>query len=307
MKWLLFFFFRCFLFGSIAETAQKQLETLSPEELDRDWQLSSFFGHVKVISSKDSPRYPILLLHLQEVGLSESQFELSSSVTHVSEAFWSRVPCWASQNHPIKQGIAGCSLAHYQLIKDTRDKYQQALQDLAKAPPEERQFLQAQVDRYSSVLIIEDNTAFGCLLNQIPCLEGMGTKLRRTLAQLPEDWDMFYFICLHGDFGLPLAEQIPDCPRLLKATFGLVNKCFAIKASAYERVVQAYKSYIFPSTMNTELPPADHITARLHTQLNAYIAREPLAYRFACPSLVGSSPGINVAENHWQPWPLWEP
>lgn len=303
-RWLTLLLIPYVLLASIAEIAEEQLYTLSPEELDQDWQLLSFFGHIKVIGKKDSPRYPFLILHMREVGLSEGDFELSPPISNAPKYIWSKVPGRICQDPQAMQGIAGCVLAHYELIQDTHKRYQKALKNFHRATPKELTATKAEVDRYSSVLIIEDNNAFGQLIEGVPYLESVGVKLRQTLSELPEDWDMFYLLCMHSEFGGPLAKQIPGCPRLLRATFGLTTKCFAVKCSAYEKLLQAYKKSLFH---DAELLPADHIVASLHTSLNVYIAREPLAYRFACPSLVGSAPGINVAENHWQPWPFWEP
>ena len=300
----------CYEKSSRAAIAAYQLQTLTGQELDSDWRLNDFFGHIKVIGDKASPRYPLLLEKLKEVGLEESQFELSPVVhgSSLSEMIWSRVPAWAAQEIATKQGIAGCSMAHYYLIKDTRDRYKRALQRYTelkkKLPANIRRFQAAkkELKKYSSVLIIEDNNAFGRLHKGKPLLTGMGIKFRETLMQLPEDWDMFYFICMHGFRDYPRAQTVPHCPLILKAVYGLVTKCFAVRSTAYDALTRYFERCIFASS-NGELLPADHIVARLHSKLNAYIAKEPLAYRFSCPSMVGSHPGVNVSRHHWQPIP----
>lgn len=297
--------------------ATQQLQELSRDELDRDWHLSEFFGHIKIIGSKDSSRYPQLLEKLGEVGLTEEQFEFSPEVdgTSLDESLWSRVS-WRHKLPEAKQGVAGCVMAHYCLLKETRDKYHEALQAyeaLQKQPlPSEDELIVAkkQVEKYSSVLIMEDNCAFGVLQYGISVLDGKGTKFREALKQLPEDWDMFYFICMHKDFGLPPAQEVDESPLLLKAVFGLSHKCFAVKASIYDQLIEQYEFYIYPEKFfrpgtnpelisQHELPPADHITARMHKRVNAYVMKESLAYRVASPSMVNSD-SPTLSEQHWQ-------
>jgi hypothetical protein len=316
--------------------ALEELQELTPFELDSDWHLDRFFGHIKIISSKDSPRFPLLLEKMQEVGLNQEQFELSPTIAGdtLPESLWQRVPAWASEDPIVKQKIAGCTMAHYYLIKNTRDRYQEAfknyrrLQSEPEAPLSDLEAAKNEVAKYSSVLIMEDNNAFGSLKNGAPTLEGMGKLFRETLKELPADWDMFYFICMHGDYDLPLAKEVPETSLLLKASYGVVTKCFAVKASSYDSLVALFEAHIFPelnsevaywtgtklSTMvvtptsisKVEIGPSDHMVALLHKNLNVYIAKEPLSYRFASTSLAGSpSPGSGIifADHNWQPKP----
>jgi hypothetical protein len=293
----------------VAEIAAQQLQDLSSDELDSDWRLNEFFGHIKVISNKQSLRYPRLLEKMKEVGLEETSFEISPRVigAHLNKSLWSRVPDRINSDPKIKQGLAGCILAHYNLIKNTRDRYVRALVHYNyvknQSSIDEVALIAAQkeVDKYSSVLIIEDNNAFGSLENNTPSLQGMGRNFRKILQQLPNDWDMFYFICMHGEYGEPPAEEVAGSPLLLKAVYGLVNKCFAIRASVYNQLVEQYEKYI-SSESDVELIPADHIVAQLHKSINAYIAREPLAYRLASISMVTHTSDTDI-DRHWQPKP----
>lgn len=313
--WVLFFcLFFCTLNAersTFSQMAAKQLISLNNKDLDKNWQLPEYFGHIKVISSKDSPRYAVFIEKMKEVGLTEEQIELSPCISGsaLDKSLWSRVPPRIVEDDLKKQGVAGCFYAHYIAIKDTYERYKRAIEHYTALQNEANPSLlklylaQAQIDKYSSVLIMEDNNAFGLLLGDgVPTLEGKGRKFRETIAQVPGDWDLFYFVILHGEWGTPRAEFIEGRPDILKAKFGLLTKCFAVNASAYETVVRQFETYLF-SPPEQELLPSDFMYALLHEKLHAYIAREPLAYRYNCPSLVGNSD--HYEEKHFQPWPHW--
>ncbi len=292
------------LFGSIAN---QHLSTMDAATLDRDWKLNEFFGHIKVLGGKTSSRYGQLVEEMQKIGLSEDDFIAVPGVegADLPKKLWSKVPDWAAKSERGKQGVAGCTIAHYNLILDTKTKYDEALnnynalilRDLVTI--EELTFAQQEVKKYSSVLILENNAAFGSLQNGNPELKGVGTQFRQTIKQLPNDWDMFYFMCLHGDWGS--AKQVEGAPRLLRATYGVVNKCFAINHTAYDAVVKTYEAAIKKSNSGSSVfEPCDHLVAQLHKNINAYIAKDPLAYRFASNSMVSDGGDF---QDDWQPLP----
>lgn len=289
---------------AISTLAIEELNTKSPEELDKDWNLGVYFGHIKVIGDKNSPRYPQVKEEMEKVGLTEDKFEIAPCVkgTDLPESVWKRVPNWFGHNNmhleQNKKGVAGCTLSHYNLIKDTNEKYKKAIQDLEmlqarNSDEDEIKKAEEEVKKYSSVLIIEDNNAFGQLQNDgSPSLKGMGTTFRESIKELPENWDMFYFISMHGPWGF--AKDVPNAPHLLEAVYGCVTKCFAVNHTAYDLLEKQ-----FEKTCTNSIIPSDHVVAGLHRKIHAFISRTPLSYRFASKSLVTNGGG----GWHWQPTP----
>lgn len=289
---------------SLKKVARHHLETMDAEELDADWRLKDFFGHIKVISNKDSARYPQIVEEMAKVGISEDDFELSPTVkgADLPESLWSRIPDWVGEGDHRKKGHAGCLVAHYLLIKDTALKFEKARADyyrlsLQDPPATEEQLKAAQklVKKYSSVLVIEDSNGFGLLEDGTPQLNGLGTVFRETMSQMPNNWDMFYFICMHGEWGP--AKVLPKKPLLLKSTYGCVTKCFAINHTAYEAIVRTLESRMFDQSV--PLPPVDHMLAELHKKTETYISKIPLAYRLNSVSLIQN----DASTDFWQPIP----
>lgn len=290
---------------SISTLAAEELKTKTPEALDKDWNLGTYFGHIKIIGNKASPRYSQLKDEMKKIGLTEEKFELVPGVrgADLSESLWKRVPDWNEDMKTVrnKQGVSGCTVAHYNLIKDTNTKYKNAVTNLKQlqsenAGIEKQNEAQKEIEKYSSVLVMEDNNAFGLLQKDgSPVLKGLGTTFRKTMQELPENWDMFYFICMHGQWGK--AETVPNAPHLLKATYGCVSKCFAINHTAYDQLEKKYHDAIHG---NGEFLPVDHLLGSLHKETNTYIAKIPLAYRFASQSMVSTE---NKGNPPWQPIP----
>ncbi len=283
--------------------AAQQLEKMSPEELDRDWKLGEFFGHIKVIGKKGSERDKVQVEQFKKIGLKESDYEYAPTVDGktLDPSLVARVPDWAAKTDDIRKGVAGCAMAHYQLIKSTKESYDKAVAELTRVKSEKPSAealakAEAAVKKYSSVLIMEDNCAFGYLDGQRVSQKGVGKDFREVVKHMPEDWDMFYMITMHGPWGP--AIPLKDNPWVSKSNYGVVMKCFAVNQTAYGKIVEAFEKQIHGKG---DFVPCDHTTGALHKELNVYMAQKSLAYRYASKSFVGG--GAETGSDHWQPHP----
>jgi len=281
---------------SIHKIAASHLHTMTPDELDADWKLLDFFGHIKVVGREGSERDLVMQKEFGKIGLKKGDYEYSDPVdgSIQDESLKNKVVSWSYKNEKGRNGVLGCTLAHYNLILDTKSKYDAAVKAFEQDP--ESLKARSEVKKYSSVLIMEDNCAFGILDGQTPILKKVGKQFREVMQSLPLDWDMFYLMLM----TIPVIYSSKKISKLLcKSSFGFTTKCFAVNHTAYDRVIKGFKDEI----ESRAIRPADHITGDLHGKLNVYAPIQSLTYRIASMSQVGNS---GDGSSHWQPNPRLE-
>lgn len=291
---------------SIALLAAQDLETMTDEELDRNWKLDQFFGEIKVISTDpQGVRCRRCKEELALIGLQEGCYSLFPGVEGYSltPSLWKRAENWWDDEDSDKQrqGRMGCFMAHFLAIKDSAEKleiateYLEELYDDQTASLEAISDAEASVRRYSSVLIIEDNAGFGRVLDATHATrEAMGRKLRLALHELPEGWDMFYFVT-NADLCGPSTQVSPN---LLRLNYGLLMKVYAVNSKMYPLILDQLKALM---ASNEKIPPVDHAIAMLHPYTRCYASlKEGLAYRFGSVSEIYNLDKKVDIEN-WQP------
>lgn len=276
------------MFNDQSHQATKELAELDDAYMDSHWNLLQYFGHIKVLSTDTkAKRFERFAEEMEKIGNDDYEVVLGPQGETLDPALWSRMVNWdrqlsADDLKKRHQGQTGCYMAHYMAIKGTVDAYKNAQKELANLTPEEQS---AKIKRLSSVLIIEDNNGFGRVTGpHSATLQGMGRQFRLAMQDLPENWDMFYFMAMLD------AKKFTD--NLAQLKYGLVTKCYAINASIYDRIIEAFDIQ--------ELKPVDHVIASLHATSNSYVATPPLTYRFASKSLVGGDLGRKETAQNWQ-------
>jgi hypothetical protein len=274
--------------------------------LDRNWNLRNYFGHIRVISNDpQSPRFLQCITELEKIGLTSDDYEIEKGVrgSTLPETIWSRMNSPekyhfnADELRRMAQGQAGCYMAHYLVLKKTHDLYvkaQKKYEELKNDSTSSSENISAaanEVKRLSSVIIIEDNNGFGRVIDsrggdQGVTLDGEGLRFRQVMKDLPEDWDMFYFMSQCG------SQKING--SIARLDYGLTTKCYAVRAKMYPVLLEKLKAI---EAEGVFLQPVDHEIASLHSQCKAYAPIEPLSYRFASVSEVG---GKNRVGFHWQ-------
>jgi len=154
--------------------ANENLKTKSKEVLDRDWNLSRYFGHVRVMNlpwdeesfqkitdpeerrkrvEDNKARWQIVTESLREVGC--NSYERFSSVVGINlpERLWRRMdhnyknfdrstPEGQKKFEGLSKGQTGCYMSHYRIVKEANENWEQAKADYAQ--------IQSQIDTPSN-------------------------------------------------------------------------------------------------------------------------------------------------------------
>ena len=164
------------------------------------------------------------------------QMEAELAKHHIAAT---RVPGFDMQDQPglfnyvRSRGHIGCGLAHFTALTLA------AYRDLP------------------SVLILEDDAVF---------YPGFAENFDKAMADLPDDWDIFY---LGAWTGLPDQHNtVRITDRIHRMGFGLWTHAYAVRYRVYDIVLQE---------MATTRDAVDQVIARLMHDLNVYVAIPPLA------------------------------
>lgn len=178
--------------------ATEQLQTRTPDELDRDWSMKDFAGHIYVINLDDRPdpnkggaigdthkkRFKQVTENLKAIGIEETQFERLPATYgkyDLDKSYWDRMIDYSLYFDKAKQLKAhqaqtGLLMSHYRALKDASTRYNEAKTEFEAAKTsfknakddgaktEAKKQLEAaaaKVKEYSRVLVLEDDNGFG--------------------------------------------------------------------------------------------------------------------------------------------------
>ena len=282
------------------QIARKHLAKKNPAELDANWNLNEFFGSIRFINlERSKDRLASITQQLSSIGLHAEDYARHAACdgrASLPKEVYNRVNSYnpphfsQEQLEQRHQGQAGCYMSHYTLIKDIAKRYEDAQKHLVKIQqdPEvtesELDQAKAEVRKYSSVIIFEDDDYFGTIRKEdITCYDrggtscyfsdklttqGVGTTLRRAMHDLPEDWDMLYFMALSYD--RPLKTTSPYLSKLVKAV-GLTG--YAVNAPMYPVLLRQLSKIDNPKQ---RFLPVDDEIAELHASHNCYVMSSPI-------------------------------
>lgn len=115
------------------------------------WNVAAYFPNIQVLTmDRHSERFMRCAEELQAIGLGPDKYEVVQGVDgkKLPEMLWRRM---AADDQKQAQGRMGCFMTHYRVIKQAWARY-----ELAKRKGNWRE-----IRKYRTVLIIEDNCAFG--------------------------------------------------------------------------------------------------------------------------------------------------
>ncbi|MBA3603186.1 MAG: glycosyltransferase family 25 protein [Parachlamydiaceae bacterium] len=196
--------------NSIAEMAQNNLTHYSKAELETDWRLNDYFPLIYIINLPQAEKR--LKRSLQEF------YSIGTKTIHVFPAidgskdvptstwkkFHSRLhdidSSCPEQFDRLHQRQAGCYMSHYKLVQKVNEAFEGALKQLKVAEISKdlnaiREANQT-VQKYSKVLICEDDIGFGYLNTADYTIfkKRVGESFTKALTKLPSNWDILYFI-----------------------------------------------------------------------------------------------------------------
>lgn len=272
----------------IPVVAAQQLATMSDEEMNKDLALNSFFGSVYVIHlPKAEERLKRLLENFQEIGLKDFVLFPACDGRELPREISSKMfSLWAARDLKTMEGIrafenqqkgeAGCFMSHFQVIQEVKAKFEKALLAYEKAVAlgdTAASELAKEVKRYSSVLILEDDNAFGFLSEDkmTATLKGCGLLLRLALMEMPKQWHMLYFMA-QSHFRSQFIG------RFLRRIYGTKGaNAYAVHYSLYATLAEHLGAIVDPSSK--VIYPLDHQLSQLHPDALCLAITPSIAYQ----------------------------
>jgi GR25 family glycosyltransferase involved in LPS biosynthesis len=312
----------CIAASLIRTRVKDERKNFSQEEMDKNWNLNEYFGHIYVINlddrpdAKDPTKFQKRLNRVKEDlekigGCSFERLSATYGAYDLDKSVWNRVDdnSFGLQGEELDRshmGQAGCFMSHYRVIKDANNKYIEGQKELEEAQNQlkeaksDQQIQQAQenikkanhkVKMYSSILILEDDNGFGFVRKNkgAPAtveMDGAGVEFRKVMEDLPEDWDMLYLVTVEcGKNGKKWmeAKSRDHSEHLKRLKYGLLTNAIAINNKAYPILMESLSKI---DDSNSTFRPVDHQYALLHKKIKAFTPVVPLAYQQAGDSCI---------------------
>lgn len=272
------------------KTAKEQLKSFSNNTLNNDWMIYDYFGCLYVINlERATDRLETITKDLHDIGV--EQFDIMPAVdgrVEVPEELWMKMTQnWARYDLSKKsgrekfkkqrQGETGCYLSHLKVIKLVKEKFDQANDNIQNAilvgDEEALQEAYTQARKYSSVLILEDDNAFGIVARnkREATLNKVGKLFRKAMAELPKDWDMCYFMAWSRKPEQKISRHI------VRLTQGLYNNAYAVNHKFYSAAI-AFLERIFDPEV-AEVVPLDAALGLIHPDNRCYAVTPALAFQ----------------------------
>lgn len=272
------------------KAAQGHLKSHSSNILDEDWMIYDYFGCLYVINlPRAKDRLETITNDLLDIGV--DKFDIMPAVDgrkNVPKKLWKKMTQnWANYNLGTRsgrkkfkrqqQGETGCYLSHLNLIKLVKRRFDKASQKLQKTfnngNKKEYQRALAQARKYSSVMILEDDNAFGIVEqgNKEATLNNVGVLFRKAMAELPKDWDMCYFMA----WSRKPEKRIS--PHIVQLTEGLFNNAYVVNHTFYSTVIDHLERINDPDV--TDVLPLDAALGQLHATSRTYAITPAITYQ----------------------------
>ncbi len=277
--------------------AESHLESMTQQEMDKDWGLNDFFGTIAVINLPSSTeRLKNVTEELHNIGTTSfTVFEAINGRKDVDVSIWSKFHSnregydkkteeGRNALDGLHQGEAGCYLSHYTLIKRMSESFELAMQELASikllGDEEAIQNAEKNVRQYCRVLIFEDDSAFGIIKNKKILRSGLGCVLRKALKELPTKWDMFYLMALTDRF------KVKYSPYLYKLKKSACASAYAINHTMYKTLIDQLKKIEDPKV--TRILPVDNAISSIHHLHKVFLVSPTLTYQQVGKSEISS-------------------
>lgn len=266
------------------ELAKDHLLNMSKNELDDNWKLNDFFGTIAIINLPPATeRIERIKNELQEIGVGE--FTIVKAVNgqkEVDKSLWEKMMSFRSESdidenrkNKIKQAECGCYLSHLKVIQDVEISFQKALKNLRKAKKSKDksglELAKREVVKFSRVLILEDDAAFGIVDPTGKVIKNnVGQLLRKALKKLPKNWDMLYFVVK------AIEPTIRITPHLRKMNNSWCAVAYAVNYTMYPILIKHLNKIKDPEV--TSILPVDCVYGNLHHLYNAYAIYPSIVY-----------------------------
>jgi len=319
------------------KAALDELHNKFDDELDRNWNLTDYFGHIRLLNlDRETARLQEATRALNEVGC--NSFNRFSAILgkNLPEGTWNRcksnfleynvnIPEHKEKLDKQHQNQTGCYLSHKKMIEEAKKNWEQAKLDYAQAQAQindiknqlekpqadchalqkelqatEHRLTEAQscIRKHSSLLIIEDDNRFGRVLGDPNerkySIEKVGKVFRRVMAELPSDYDMFYFTSYPID-----KQKVDGCKWIQKLNNGYELNAYAVHSRFYDTILNQLKKV---EEDNTPFEPVDVEYDRIMKNHSVYVATPPLAFQggFASNIIDRIEPYKQWSKDEWE-------
>ncbi|NGX58526.1 MAG: hypothetical protein K940chlam3_01433 [Chlamydiae bacterium] len=278
------------------------LNEMEVDKLDNNWNLDKLFGSIRVINMNKSPkRLKNVKKYLKQVGLSENQYKRFVGIdgSQLDKNDWSRMTSNYKHISTITakgrekldcqhRNQTGCYMSHYRLIKKIAEKYDEARENLLKLqkgqlPHTQLEKATQKVKKYSNVLILEDDNAFGMIKPEDVTKKGwrrqvfsekmttmeIGKIFYNAMKDLPNDWDMLYFMAMW--YEKPKKTHSSYLKKLGSAS---CLNAYAVNAKMYPVILNKLRKI---EHSNKKLRAVDEEIAELLKKRNCYVIAPAIA------------------------------
>lgn len=274
------------------EIAASHLQTMSPNYLDKNWKLHEFFETIIVINLPHAvERLDRFKKEMQKIGTPRFDiFQAINGRKDLPHEIWGKMVGNRDdidtsngrgkiKLNSLHKGEAGCYMSHYLALKGVKEKFDEAsLQYQAAKSEQERAAAAATLRKYCRVLILEDDAGFGLVSQKRATRRQAGLLLRKALQELPDNWDLLYFI-VHPT--QPAKQISPHLYRLRKSWCAVA---YAVNYVMYEPLLKKLRKIEDPSV--TSVLPVDAAISSLHRRHKVYAIYPSLVFHHAGASQI---------------------
>ncbi len=267
-----------------------------------NWALQDHFGSIYVISLEHAEERRMKITEaLENIGVYRKDFEFFTATDgrkDLDEAIWKKMHMnWAkidtstseglAKLHHQFQGEAGCYMSHYRLIQRVSQAFDEAENELQKADLANDEIkideAKKKVKKYSSVLILEDDTGFGLVQKDgaSVTLEKTDEIFKEAMKELPAHWDMLYFNALVRH------PSIEESAHLVRLTGGDYLNAYAVHHRMYKVLLEALQAIEKPEVK--KIAPVDTTIHRLHLRHFCYCVTPSIAFQTGGVSYITSN------------------
>lgn len=271
--------------------ALRHLACMTDEELDKDWKLNDFFGTIAVINLPcDTERLSIITEELHSLGVQDFLvFPAIDGRKEVDAKIWKKfyqdrvgidldMQGGSAALDRLHQGEAGCYMSHYTLIRIIRDAFANAMVRLKSAVQNKdpQAILQASQEarKYSRVLILEDDNGFGFVNKDrsASTRDGAGRLLRVALQELPDAWDMLYFMCF------PHQRSVQISPHWCRLRRSFYLNAYVVNHTMYDPLIEHLEKIEDPKIKH--ILPVDKYISEIHNRHKIYAIYPSIAFQY---------------------------
>jgi len=290
------------------ELANHDLGKFPKAKLDINFGFKRFFGKTLVIhlpGKMGKSRLKSFNTNMEKIGLKSGEDYkpfAGYDAAKVPQSYVDRFDSTSKTEANRRAGAMACFLAQLKVLKHVNEKFESAKKELheafaaikdPKTPTEEQvrkvREAQAKIRKYSVTCVLEDNAAWGRLVNNRKdvSFEGEGHRWRKMLEGLPSDWDAINL--LPGTINGKVKDYKKVNPYILKCNGATGTKGVIFNHTAYPKIIKKLEGILKDPNAVTEHVDQVYRKMQRNNELNVYAPHKTFIFREDTASSVGCS------------------